>query len=523
MFLARARGFMVSLYNFDNLELIRVAKDVAEQKGLDLGVVVEAIEQALEVVSKGKYGDCKVKVSIDRKTGVISVARQVLVVCDDMTFDHEKYGIPEDEVDRYKLIRLSDAQLENADVQVGDILMEALPPLDVDYNSAKVAKQKIAQLIVMQERKRQYEEFKDRVGDLVYGVVKRVEYNNVIVDLNGSEGYLPVYNTIRGEVFRPNDRVKAHVEDVRQEPFGPQVFLSRVSKRFMELLFKQEIPEVYYGVVSIKSLARDAGSRSKVAVFSSDKNVDPVGACIGARGVRIQNIVAELHGEKIDVVLYSSDLAKFVVSAIAPAEVVKVIIDEDVEKIELVVPESQVSLAIGRHGQNIRLASELVGWDLDVVGDETESTKKAKELSAGAKIFVDDLDVEEIIGQLLVSEGFSSIEDIDNAEVADIAAIDGFNEEIASELKMRASECLVRRRKEAEELLESFSVSEEIKQLPFLEVEDIVKLYENGIKSIEDIASLCTDEFCDIVPRVRLSKEQVDSIILESRRRVGWV
>ncbi|MDB1135164.1 transcription termination factor NusA [Candidatus Anaplasma sp. TIGMIC] len=514
---------MVNLYNFDNLELIRVARDVAEQRGLDLGVVVEAIEQALEVVSHGKYGDCKIKVSIDRKTGVISIARQALVVEDDMSFDSEKCGIPEDEVDKYKLVRISDALLEKEDAKVGDILLEPLPPIDVDYNSAKLAKQKVAQLIMLQERKRQYEEFKDRVGDLVYGVVKRVEYNNVVVDLNGSEGYLPVYSTIRGEVFRPNDRVKAHVEDVRREATGPQIFLSRVSKRFMELLFKQEIPEVYDGVVTIKALARDAGSRSKVAVFSSDKNVDPVGACIGARGVRIQNIVAELHGEKIDVVPYSSDLAKFVVSAIAPAEVVKVIIDEDVSKIELVVPESQVSLAIGRYGQNIRLASELVGWDIDVIGDETESTRKAKELSAGARVFIDDLDVEEIIGQLLVSEGFSSIEDLDRAEVSDIAAVDGFNEDIARELKTRAAECLARRRQEAMKMLEEVSVSEEVMQLPYLQVEDIVKLCENGVRSIEDIASLCTDEFYDIIPKVKLSKEQVDSIILESRKRIGWV
>ncbi|WP_447582093.1 transcription termination factor NusA [Anaplasma marginale] len=516
---------MVNLYNFDNLELIRVARDVAEQKGLNLEMVVDAIEQALELVSRSKYGDCKIKASIDRKTGVISLSRQALVVNDDMSFDSEQYGILPGEVNKYKLVKVSDAVADGKeDVKVGDILLEPLPPVDVDYNSAKVARQKVAQLIMIQERKRQYEEFKDRVGDLVYGVVKRVEYNNVVVDLNGSEGYLPVYNTIRGEVFRPNDRVKAHVEEVRQEELsGPQIFLSRVSKRFMELLFKQEIPEVYDGIVSIKALARDPGSRSKVAVFSSDKNVDPVGACIGARGVRIQNIVSELHGEKIDVVLYSSDLAKFVVSAIAPAEVVKVIIDEDVEKIELVVPENQVSLAIGRYGQNIRLASELVGWEIDVIGDETESTRKAKELSFGAKVFVDGLDVEEIIGQLLVSEGFSTIEDLDKVDVAEITAIDGFNEEIAVELKKRAAEYLTRRREEALETLKNMSVSEEVLELPYLEIEDVVKLCEGGIRSVEDIASMCTDEFYDMVPKARLSKEQVDSIILESRKRMGWI
>ncbi|MCU7611596.1 transcription termination factor NusA [Anaplasma capra] len=515
---------MVNLYNFDNLELIRVARDVAEQKGLNLELVVEAIEQALELVSRSKYGDCKIKASIDRKTGVISISRQALVVNDDMSFDGEQYGIPAGEVDKYRLIKISDAIADGKDVKVGDILLEPLPPVDIDYNSAKVAKQKVAQLIMIQERKRQYEEFKDRVGDLVYGVVKRVEYNNVVVDLNGSEGYLPVYNTIRGEVFRPNDRIRAHVEEVRQEELsGPQIFLSRVSKRFMELLFRQEIPEVYDGIVSIKALARDPGSRSKVAVFSSDKNVDPVGACIGARGVRIQSIVSELHGEKIDVVLYSSDLAKFVVSAIAPAEVVKVIIDEDVEKIELVVPENQVSLAIGRYGQNIRLASELVGWDIDVIGDETESTRKAKELSSGAKVFVDGLDVEEIIGQLLVSEGFATIEDLDKVDVAEITAIDGFNEEIATELKKRASEYLARKREEALKMLKDLSVSEEVLELPYLEMEDVIKLCEGGVRNVEDIASMCTDEFYDIVPRVNLSKEQVDSIILESRRRMGWV
>ncbi len=512
---------MVNLYNFDNLELIRVARDVAEQKGLNLEMVVDAIEQALELVSRSKYGDCKIKASIDRKTGVVSISRQALVVNDDMSFDSEQYGIPLGEVSKYKLVKVSDAVADGKDVKVGDILFEPLPPVDVDYNSAKVARRKVAQLIMIQERKRQYEEFKDRVGDLVYGVVKRVEYNNVVVDLNGSEGYLPVYNTIRGEVFRPNDRVK-DVEEVRQEELsGPQIFLSRVSKRFMELLFKQEIPEVYDGIVSIKALARDPGSRSKVAVFSSDKNVDPVGACIGARGVRIQNIVSELRGEDRRCVVFIRP--REVCSERDSAEVVKVIIDEDVEKIELVVPENQVSLAIGRYGQNIRLASELVGWEIDVIGDETESTRKAKELSSGAKVFVDGLDVEEIIGQLLVSEGFSTIEDLDKVDVAEITAIDGFNEEIAVELKKRAAEYLTRRREEALETLKNMSVSEEVLELPYLEIEDVVKLCEGGIRSVEDIASMCTDEFYDMVPKARLSKEQVDSIILESRKRMGWI
>ncbi|WP_410522098.1 transcription termination factor NusA [Neoehrlichia mikurensis] len=510
--------------NFDNLELVKVAKDVAEQKGLDLDVIMNAIEEAIQVVSHNKYGSCKIKVVVDKKTGIISIYRQALVIDGQDLSDFSKnHNIPLDELTKYKLIDLSEALLAKDNAKVGDIILEPLPLVDLDYNSAKIARQKIAQVILAQERKKQYEEFKNRVGDLVYGIVKRIEYNNVIVDLNGNEGYLPAYNMIKGEVFRPGDRLKLHIESVRQESVGPQIFLSRVSKGFMEQLFKQEIPEVYDGIVVIKSIARDPGSRAKVAVFSNDKNIDPVGACVGARGVRIQSIISELHGEKIDVVLYSSELAKFVINAIAPAEVIKVIIDEDAEKIEIIVPENQVSLAIGKYGQNIKLASELVNWKIDVVGDETESVRKAKELSAGAKIFIEGLDVEEIMGQLLVAEGFLSIEDIDQSSVDDIMAIDGFNDEIAIELKRRASEYLSRKRDNITKMLKELSISEEIMLLPFLQMDDIIKLSENGIGSMEDIAGLCTDEFYDMIPNIKLSKEQVDSIILESRKRVGWV
>ncbi|MGN7618464.1 MAG: transcription termination factor NusA [Ehrlichia sp.] len=517
---------MVNLQNFDNLELIRVAKDIADQKGLNLDVIIKAIEEAIQLTSRSRYGNCKIKVTVDRKTGVVATYRQVLVISDSgevIVPENKESEIDVVDVSKYKLITLAEARALDENVQIGDIMLEPLPVIDLDYSSAKIAKQKIAQVIVSEERKKQYEDFKDRIGDIVYGTVKRIEYNNVIVDLNGNEGYLSSSNLIKGEVLRVGDRVKAHIEDVRKENSGPQIFLSRINKGFMEQLFRQEIPEIYDGIVTIKAIARDPGSRSKVAVFSSDKNIDPVGACVGVRGVRIQSIISELHGEKIDVILYSPELAKFIVNAIAPAEVLKVIIDEDKEKVELIIPENQLSLAIGRYGQNIRLASELVGWKIDVIGDETESTRKAKELSAGSKVFVEGLDVEEIIGQLLFTEGFVSIEDIDQASVSDISAIDGFNEEIAVELKNRAADYLARKNAEMQQVLENLSVDKDVAMLPFLRIGDIVALSENGIKNLEDIAGLCTDEFYDIVPDITLTKDQIDSIILESRKKIGWL
>ncbi|AAZ68505.1 transcription termination factor NusA [Ehrlichia canis] len=517
---------MVNLQNFDNLELIRVAKDIADQKGLNLDIIIRAIEEAIQLTSRSKYGNCKIKVTVDRKTGVVSTYRQVLVINDNGEIvipENKKSEIDSSDISKYKLITLTEAKQIDENAEVGDIMLEHLPVIDLDYSSAKIAKQKIAQVIISEERKKQYEDFKDRIGDIVYGTAKRIEYNNVIVDLNGNEGYLSAANLIKGEVFRVGDRVKAHIEDVRKENSGPQIFLSRISKGFMEQLFKQEIPEIYDGIVTIKAIARDPGSRSKVAVFSSDKNIDPVGACVGARGVRIQSIIYELHGEKIDVILYSPELAKFIVNAIAPAEVLKVIIDEDKEKVELIIPENQLSLAIGRYGQNIRLASELIGWKIDVIGDETESSRKAKELSEGSKIFVEGLDVEEIIGQLLFTEGFVSIEDIDQASVSDIAAIDGFNEEIAEELKSRAADYLTRKDAEIKQILDNLSVDKDVTTLPFLKPSDIIALSENGIKSLEDIAGLCTDEFFDIVPNIALTKDQIDSVILESRKKIGWL
>ncbi|GAT76308.1 transcription elongation factor NusA [Ehrlichia ruminantium] len=517
---------MANLQNFDNLELIRVAKDIADQKGLNLDVIIRAIEEAIQLTSRSRYGNCKIKVTVDKKTGLISTYRQVLVISDNgevVIPEGKENEIDHADVNKYKLITLTEAKQIDENAKLGDIMLEPLPVIDLDYSSAKIAKQKIAQVIVLEERKKQYESFKDRIGDIVYGTAKRIEYNNVIVDLNGNEGYLSASNLIKGEVFRVGDRVKAHIEDVRKENSGPQIFLSRVNKGFMEQLFKQEIPEIYDGIVTIKAIARDPGSRSKVAVFSSDKNIDPVGACVGARGVRIQSIIAELHGEKIDVVLYSPELPKFIVNAIAPAEVLKVIIDEDKEKVELIIPENQLSLAIGRYGQNIRLASELVNWKIDVIGDETESTRKAKELTVGSRIFVEGLDVEEIIGQLLFTEGFVSIEDIDQASVSDISAIDGFNEEIAIELKNRASDYLTRKDAEIKQILESLPIDKDVAVLPFLKPSDIIALSESGINNLEDIAGLCTDEFYEIVPNVALTKDQIDSIILESRRKIGWL
>ncbi|WP_333023489.1 transcription termination factor NusA [Wolbachia endosymbiont of Pentidionis agamae] len=502
--------------NLNGTDIIRAAKVLAEQKGLDFDFIVEALENSIEAVAYEKYGVSNdITCVIDRSTGVASLSRKLKVV-EDMD---SKDG---------SVISFVSAKLIKEDVKVGDVIFQDLP-INIDVASARVAQKKIAQIIKDKELAKQYEEFKGKIGDLVYGVVKQVEYGNLTVDLNGSEAFFPSKNLLKGEVFRQGDRIKACIENVKPSSDGRQIILSRVHKGFLEQLLKQEVPEVSDGLVVIKSIARDAGSRSKVAVFSSDKNIDPVGACVGIRGHRVKSIISELQGEKLDIINYSSELGKFIINAIAPAEVSKVVIDEDENYVELVVPEDQLSLAIGKKGQNIRLASELVGWDIKILSTQEESDKRSRELREVSALFAECLNVDEIIGQLLVTEGFLRVEDIAYAPISELTTIEAFTEDIAIELHDRANQFLRKQVDEKKQRLANLEVDSNLIDLP-LSLDAKVKLAENHIKTLQDIADLSNDELYSMLCTLHSNQEEleslkstVDSVIMKARKKLGLV
>nr|CAH7719370.1 unnamed protein product [Callosobruchus chinensis] len=413
-----------------SLDVIKTAGELSLKKGLDFNIIINALKSAIEAVAQQKYGSkSKIVVNIDKDTGKVTSYRQLKVINDESN---------ENECD---LIKLTQAKLIKEDAKVGDTISELIS-LNTDLVSARIAQQKISEIIKNEELKKQYEEFKDKVGEMRYGIVKQVEYSDLIIDINGIGAYLPLRNLIGGESFREDDKVKAYIQAVKRSDDGRQIILSRTHEGFLEALLNQEVPEVADGLITIKGIARDAGSRSKIAVFSSDKNIDPVGACVGVKGDRIKTIIHELNGEKIDVIHYSSDLGQFVIKAITPAEVSKVIIDENENCIELIVAEDQLSLAIGKKGQNVRLASELVGWKIEILSTQQESERRNKEFSQCSVLFAEALNLEEIMGQLLVTEGFSSVEDISNTSIKELASIEGFNEDIANELHNRANNYL---------------------------------------------------------------------------------
>src|SRR5919109_2345605 len=411
------------------LELIRIAESVAQEKGIGVEDVIVAREQAIRTAARRKYGqEHQIVAEVDRKTGDIGLYREL--------------EVSEEVEDPALQIPLSEARERNPAAQVGDHILEPLPPIDLGRISAQSAKEVIVQKVREAERERQYEEFKDRIGEIVVGEVKRTEYGNVLVDLGRAEAILRRDEMQPRETFRNKDRVRAYVYDVRPEARGPQIFLSRTHPQFMASLFAQEVPEIYDGIIEIKSVARDPGSRAKIAVVSKDSSIDPVGACVGMRGSRVQAVVNELQGEKIDIIPWSPDIATFVVNALAPAEVAKVVLDEERERIEVVVPDQQLSLAIGRRGQNVRLASQLTGWDIDILTEQEESERRQAEFEKRTKIFMDALNVDEVVGQLLASEGFTSVEELALVDVKELAGIEGFDEETANELQSRAREYL---------------------------------------------------------------------------------
>jgi N utilization substance protein A len=508
----------------NRLELLQIADAVAREKVIDRGIVIAAMEDAIQKAARSRYGsETEVRAEINPRTGEIRLSRLLLVV--------------DDVENTATQISVNDARKRNPAAQVGDFIAETLPPFDFGRIAAQSAKQVIVQKVREAERDRQYDEFKDKIGQIVNGLVKRVEYGNVIVDLGRGEGIVRRDELIPRETFRPGDRVRAYVYDVRRETRGPQIFLSRTHPQFMSKLFAQEVPEIYDNIVEIKAVARDPGSRAKIAVVSRDSSIDPVGACVGMRGSRVQAVVGELQGEKIDIIPWSGDAATFIVNALQPAEVVKVVLDEDSERIEVVVPDDQLSLAIGRRGQNVRLASQLTGWDIDILTEAEESERRQKEFVERSNLFMQALDVDEVVAQLLASEGFRTVEELAYVELGELANIQGFDEDTATEIQNRAREHLARIEAEFDDKRRALGVADELKTIPGLTTSMLVPLGENDVKTVEDLAGCATDDLVGWTERkdgqavkqpgfldgFELSRTDAENIVMAARLAAGWI
>jgi N utilization substance protein A len=491
------------------MELLQVADAVAREKSIDRDEVLIAMEQAIQKAGRSKYGhEHDIRAAIDRKTGEIKLTRVQEVV--DEVVENEATQVP-----------LKAAIRRDPNLKVGDFIIDDLPPIDFGRIAAQTAKQVIVQKVRESERKRQFEEFKDRKGEIINGLVKRVEFGNVTVDLGRGESMLRRDELLPRETFRNGDRVRALILDVREEPRGPQIFLSRTHPDFMAKLFGQEVPEIYDGIIEIKSVARDPGSRAKIAVLSHDSGIDPVGACVGMRGSRVQAVVQELQGEKIDIIPWSPDPATFVVNALAPAEVAKVVLDEDSGRIEVVVPDEQLSLAIGRRGQNVRLASQLTSFDIDILTEEQESKRRQEEFKSRSQMFMDALDVDDVIAQLLVTEGFTSIEEVAYVPNEDLAGIEGFDQDVAVELKSRALAWIEAEAERLNSRRRELGVADDVAAIEGLTPSMLVVLGDKGVKTLDDLADLAADELTDskdgILKDFELTTEAANTIIMAAR------
>ncbi len=489
---------------FPKIELIQVADVVAREKGIERDEVLEAMEQAIQKAGRSKYGhEHDIRASIDRSTGEIRLVRCTEVV--------------EEVEDEITQITLDQAQRRDAGLAVGDLIVDPLPPIDFGRIAAQTAKQVIVQKVREAERARQYAEFKDRVGEIVNGIVKRVEYGNVTVDLGRGEAVLRRDELLPRESFRNGDRVRAYIYDVREETRGPQIFLSRTHPEFMKGLFRQEVPEIYDGIIEIKGVARDPGSRAKIGVVSYDSGIDPVGACVGMRGSRVQAVVGELQGEKIDIVPWSDDPATFTVNALAPAEVSKVVLDEDQRRIEVVVPDEQLSLAIGRRGQNVRLASMLSGWDIDILTEAEESERRQEEFRTRSRVFMEALDIDDVIAHLLVAEGFGSVDEIAYTELEELTQIEGFDEDIAGELQARAQAYAEAERERLTARRIEIGVADELAAMDGLTPAMLVTLGENGVLTVDDLGDLASDELIEMLPDAGFAMDDANAIIMAAR------
>lgn len=511
----------------NRLELLQIADAVAREKSIDRTIVIEAMEDAIQKAAKSRYGaENDIRCEIDSETGEARLTRVVTVV-EDVENDATE-------------ITLDEAKSRNPEAQLGDQIAESLPPLEFGRVAAQNAKQVIVQKVREAERERQFEEYEDKVGEIVVGSVKRVEYGNVIVDLGRAEGIIRRDEMIPRENVRFGDRIRSYIYDVRREQRGPQIFLSRGKPEFMAKLFGQEVPEIEDGTVEIKSVARDPGSRAKIAVISNSSTIDPVGACVGMRGARVQAVVNELQGEKVDIIQWNPDAASFLVNALAPAEVSKVVLDEDSNKIEVVVPEDQLSLAIGRRGQNVRLASTLTGWDIDILTEQEESERRQKEFAERSDMFMETLDVDEFIAQLLVTEGFASVEEVAYVELDEISQIEGFDEATAEEIQSRARDYLERLEAERDAKRRELGVADNLAEIEGVTTAIMVALGENEVKTVEDLADCATDELVGWTERKKekdaepvrhkgildgfeVGRQDAENMIMAARVHAGWI
>tara|TARA_R110000824_G_scaffold118960_14_gene272030 strand:+ start:147408 stop:149033 length:1626 start_codon:yes stop_codon:yes gene_type:complete len=515
---------MATAVSANRLELLQIADAVAREKSIDREVVLDAMAEAIQKAARSRYGaENEIRARINPTTGEIRLVR-LLEVVDEIENDAVQ-------------IELRDAQRRNPAAQLGDLIEDELPPVDFGRIAAQTAKQVIVQKVRDAERERQYDEYRDRIGEIVHGIVKRVEYGNVVTDLGRGEAIVRRDELLPRETFRNGDRVRAYIYDVRREQRGPQIFLSRTHPQFMAKLFGQEVPEIYDGIIEIKAVARDPGSRAKIAVLSNDNSIDPVGACVGMRGTRVQAVVNELQGEKIDIIQWSPDAATFIVNALAPAEVVKVVLDEDTQRIEVVVPDDQLSLAIGRRGQNVRLASQLTGWDIDILTEAEESERRQAEFASRSAIFAEALDVDEVIAQLLASEGFASIEEVAYVQLDEIAEIEGFDEDTAQEIQNRALDFIDRQNAEFDEKRVELGVEDALGEIEGVTPKMMAALGEDGVKSVEDLAGCATDDLLGWNETVNgerthqkgalegfdLTPDDANGLIMAARLAVGWI
>ncbi len=485
-------------------ELLHIADTVAREKGIEREEVIVAMEMAIQKAGRTKYGyEHDIRAHIDRSSGEIDLSRYREVV-----------ETVEDEMTQ---LMLDDARKIKANVEIGEFIIDALPPIDFGRVAAQTARQVIIQKVREAERERQFKEYKNRQGELINGLVKRVEFGNVFVDLGRAEGLLRREETIPRETIKVGDRIRALIMDVRNEAHGSQIFLSRTHPQFMVELFKGEVPEIYDGVIEIKSAARDPGSRAKIAVYSHDSSLDPVGACVGMRGSRVQAVVGEMQGEKIDIILWSSDIATFTVNALAPAEVSRVVVEEEENRIQVIVPDDQQSLAIGRRGQNVRLAAQLTGWQIDISTETSDSERRTNQMESLVALFTKALDVDEVIARLLATEGFSSVEEIAYVEQDELTSIEGFDEDVASELQKRARDFLDEQEKTDTEHYKDLGVSEELAALEGLTPKMLSILGENNIKTLDDFADLAGDEAIELLVDCDLTLDEANGMIMSAR------
>ncbi|MGB0660500.1 MAG: transcription termination factor NusA [Mangrovicoccus sp.] len=516
----------MAITSANQLELLQTAEAVAREKMIDPSLVIEAMEESLARAAKSRYGaEMDIRVSIDRKTGVA-------------TFTRVRTVVEDEELENYQAeLTVEQAKQYMADPKVGDTLVDEVPPVELGRIAAQSAKQVILQKVREAERDRQYEEFKDRAGTIINGLVKREEYGNIIVDIGRGEAVLRRNEKIGRESYRPNDRIRVFIKDVRREPRGPQIFLSRTAPEFMAELFKMEVPEIYDGIIEIKAVARDPGSRAKIAVISYDGSIDPVGACVGMRGSRVQAVVNELQGEKIDIIPWNEDQPTFLVNALQPAEVSKVVLDDEAERIEVVVPDEQLSLAIGRRGQNVRLASQLTGLDIDIMTESQESERRQAEFAERTKLFMDSLDVDEFFAQLLVSEGFTNLDEVAYVELDELLVIDGVDESTADELQARARDYIEAINRAALEKARELGVEESLIEFEGLTPQMIEALAQDGIKSLEDFATCADWELAGgwttvdgqrvkddgLLEKFDVNLEEAQNLVMSARVSLGWV